>query len=270
MAFTKPETATENQKKCVPAGLATCLLWCYFIGIGLFFCVFFYLPATLIHRKREQAFQRLNNLFFRGFFFLVHLLFPMHRWEISPDVTTIRSSIIVCNHLSYLDPLIFIALFRRQKTIVKSKFFTLPVFGWLLQGSGYLPATTEGRFSRIMIMQMEKMADYLDQGGNLFIFPEGTRSRTGRLTSFNRGAFKIARLCKAPVVVVRIANSNKLFTPGTFRFNTANTNTITMHVVGTIPSDTGHAAPSPAKMEEMARQYLHDVDPAATSPTSTN
>ena len=57
------------------------------------------------------------------------------------------------------------------------------------------------------------MGDYLSSGGNLFIFPEGTRSRDGKIGKFNDGAFKIAKRFEAPIKVLQIKNTNGLFTP---------------------------------------------------------
>lgn len=238
MVSTAPEKQkTLLHKGLLPAGLATCVLWAYFLGIGCLFCLFGYLPARLFAHDREKSFQRLNTIFFKGFFFLVRSLFPMHTWNIDPEIKIVRSSVIVCNHLSYLDPLIMIAQFCRQKTIVKSKFFTYPVFGWLLKHSGYLPSNTGSKLSGIMIDQINDMPHFLADGGNLFIFPEGTRSQSGELGTFNPGAFKIARLSKAPIVVMKIKGSEKLFTPGSFAFNTSTCNTITVTIAGHILPD---------------------------------
>ena len=62
--------------------------------------------------------------------------------NIRDEVRTIRSSVIVCNHLSYLDPILLISLFEKQKTIVKNTFFNVPVFSWTLCGS---PVTSPRR-----------------------------------------------------------------------------------------------------------------------------
>ena len=81
------------------------------------------------------------------------------------------------------------------------------------------------------------MGDYLSSGGNLFIFPEGTRSRDGRLGKFNDGAFKIARRFGASIKVLQIKNTNILFTPGKFLFNTCIQNTIEVRLIGELNPD---------------------------------
>ena len=88
-----------------------------------------------------------------------------------------------------------------------------------------------------MIDSFETMDDFLASGGNLFIFPEGTRSRDGTIGRLNKGAFKIARLCQTPIKILYIRNTNKLFTPGKFLFNTLVSNTITVEPITGIEPD---------------------------------
>ena len=217
--------------------MVTLLLWGYFtLGFLIIFSPF-YLAAYLFSENRENSFQRLNHQFYKGFFFLIRIFIPGQKWHIDGGIKSIRSSVIVCNHLSYLDPLLLISLYPRHKTIVKSTFFSVPIFGWMLKRSGYITSTSEGRLSELMIDSFETMDDFLASGGNLFIFPEGTRSRDGSISRLNRGAFKIAKLCRTPIKVLYINNTNKLFTPGKFLFNTMVSNTITVEPITGIEPD---------------------------------
>ena len=147
-----------------------------------------------------------------------------------------------------------IALFQKHKTIVKARFLGLPIFGWIIKKSGYLPSTSEGRYSKMMIEQMETLPDYLASGGNLFVFPEGTRSRDGQLGEFNHGAFKIARMYRAPIYVLEINNTDKLFTPGKFLFNTRIPNTISVKIIDCIEPDYALDRPSTGQLEMQVRQ----------------
>jgi len=159
---------------------------------------------------------------------------PGHQWDVDAGIRSIRSCVIVCNHRSYLDPILLISMFKKHTTIVKSRLFDIPVFGKMLEWSGYIPSSTNGRLADIMIRQMEKMPAFLSTGGNLIIFPEGTR-RVGEDTGpFNKGAFKIARNCNTPLVVLRIRNTEKMYPPGRFAFNARGPNTIHVEMVGRI------------------------------------
>lgn len=217
--------------------IITLLLWLYFtFGFVVFFFPF-YLTAYLVLRNCETAFQRLNHRFFKGFFFLIRLLIPGHKWRIPDEINSIRSSIIICNHISYLDSIFLISLFEKQKTIVKSTFFSVPVLSRLLKLSGYLPSASDGELAELLIQQIENLDNFLSSGGNLFIFPEGTRSRNGTISRFNKGAFKIARRFKAPINVLYIRNTDRLFQPGKFLFNTSVSNSITLEHLACIEPD---------------------------------
>lgn len=235
----------------------TLTCWAWFIFGFLFFFSWQYFAAAVFTKRPEIHFQRLNCYFFRIFFQVVRITAPRQKIVIDERIASIRSSVVVCNHLSYLDPLLLVALFPRHKTIVKPRFFGTPIFGWMIKKSGYLPASSEGRFARLMLEQMETMSSYLEAGGNLFIFPEGTRSRDGALGTLNRGALKIARMCKAPIYVLNLRNTDKLFTPGKFLFNSRMQNTISIKIIDHIEPDYQDNPPSTTKLEQQVRQAFN-------------
>ncbi len=217
--------------------VVTLILWTYYIlGYIIFFSPF-YLAAYFFSGNRETAFQRMNHIFYRSFFILLKTISPGLDMKIDERITSIKSSVVICNHLSYLDPILMISLFERQKTVVRSDFFSYPVFGWLLKTSGYIPSTAAGDHSTLLIERIEGMNEYLAGGGNLFIFPEGHRSRDGRLGPFNKGSFRIAKRCRAPISVLMISNTDKLFTPGKFLFNTCAPVSIKVELIGQITPD---------------------------------
>ena len=133
---------------------------------------------------------------------------------------------------------------------MKTRFFRVPVFGWVITKAGYFPATGEGRFTSMMIGQMETMTGFLQGGGNLFVFPEGTRGRDGGIGALNQGALKIARLCRAPIYVLQLAHTNNLFPPGKFLFQTRVKNTITLKIIDRIEPDYQHQTPSTVALKQ--------------------
>lgn len=217
--------------------VVTILMWGYFtIGFLLFFAPR-YGWALLRAGDREVAFQRLNQRFFRGFMRLLRSITPGLTLRIHRDIGAIHSSVVIANHLSYLDPLLLISLFEKQKTIVKKTFFRVPIFRILLRRSGYIPSTNGGEDKSLVLRNIENIKEYLASGGNVFVFPEGTRSRTGRLGPFNKGAFSIAYYCRAPIECLLIRDTNRLFVPGRSLFNTCVTNTIEVKKIGSFSPD---------------------------------
>jgi len=247
-----------SHMKSVADVVITAILWSYFIFSYLVFFSLCYFAAFLFARNRETAFQRVNHLYYKSFFFFVRSMVPGLNFSIQEEIFAIRASVIVCNHLSYLDPILLISIFEKHKTVVKNIFFKVPIFGWVLKTAGYLPAAAAGVMAPLMMKQMNDLQGYLSSGGNFFIFPEGTRSRDGTLGRFNEGAFKIAKRCNAPIQVVSIRNTQRLFPPDRFLFNTCVKNTIDVRLVGTIEPDDRAGGFSASEMKEEAWSLLNN------------
>lgn len=209
----------------------TLILWGYFTLGFIFLFAPFYLFCFCFARDRQASFRKLNSRFYRGFFSLCRYLIPRCKWLVDEQVENIRGAVIVCNHLSYLDSIFLISLFDRHTTIVKNRLFKIPFFGSMLKLSGYLPTSGDQDLVGLMMRRMDGLGRHLSCGGNLIVFPEGTRSRSGAVGDLQPGAFKIARLCRAPVKVLRIENTDQLFTPGKFSFNTGRSLEIRLKVL---------------------------------------
>jgi 1-acyl-sn-glycerol-3-phosphate acyltransferase len=212
----------------------TLILWCYFLFGYLFILLFLYIPAYVFAENSATALQNLNHVHLKCFFALTRLLVPRTKFKIPKDVREIHSSIVVCNHLSYLDPILLVSLFQRQQTIVKYTFFKVPIFGWFLKNYGYISSGSSDMTGPAMINNLEAIKKHLVSGGVVFVFPEGTRSRDGNLLPFHKGVFTIARYCNAPLKLILITGTNKLFPPGHFLFNTRDFNQIQLELIGSL------------------------------------
>jgi 1-acyl-sn-glycerol-3-phosphate acyltransferase len=240
----------------------TVLLWAYFLFGYLFLLLFLFVPTRLRLKDSAAALQKMNFLHLNIFFAWLHLLAPRARFAVDENVRRLRSSIIVCNHVSYLDPILLVSLFERQTTIVKNTFFRVPIFGWFLKKAGYVPSPSSEIFDPAMAANLENIKSHLDSGGNLFVFPEGTRSR-GRLLPFNKGVFSIARYCRTGVKLVFLENTDALFPPGSFSFRMGARTTVSAQLLGSLEPD--YAAPdfSLAVTAEEARRIFQQKIAAA-------
>ncbi|MBN2402451.1 MAG: 1-acyl-sn-glycerol-3-phosphate acyltransferase [Spirochaetes bacterium] len=179
----------------------------------------------------------MNHYYYKGFFRGLNALVPGLSISIEKNIKRIKSSVIISNHRSYLDPILLISIFPRHKTIVKGIFFKIPFISWAMKSGGYIPFTPRRSYNDFLAENLKNIPDFLKSGGNLFIFPEGRRSRDGRIGKFQKGAFSIAVKHKLPVEVIYIKNTGRLFTPGKFLLNTCISNTISIGKLGKIRPD---------------------------------
>ena len=215
----------------------TVVLWAYFLIGYLVLLALLYIPAVIIAKNSATALQNINHVHLRLFFALTRALIRRTKFEIQDQVRELRSCVIVCNHLSYLDPILLVSIFPRQITIVKNTFFKVPIFGRFLKSAGYIPSAPNEMMGAAMINNLEAIKKHLADGGILFVFPEGTRSRDGKLGPFNKGVFSIARYCRAPINLILIRNTSLLFRRGYFSFNTRVFNTIKLELIGKLEPD---------------------------------
>lgn len=119
--------------------------------------------------------------------------------------------LVVSNHAGMADiPLILGAMKLNLRFVAKEELGKIPVFGRALKSGGYV-FIKRGQ-NREALQSMLQAAETLKQGRSIHIFPEGTRSKTGDILPFKRGAFIIAEKAKVPVLPVTIIGSN-LITP---------------------------------------------------------
>jgi 1-acyl-sn-glycerol-3-phosphate acyltransferase len=115
-------------------------------------------------------------------------------------------AVLVANHLSMLDILVVYALFRPFKWVAKAELFRVPIVGWNMWLNDYV-AIRRGQPDSIRRM-MDHCRAHLARGTPILIFPEGTRSRDGRLQAFKDGAFRLALDAGCPVVPVVITGTS--------------------------------------------------------------
>src|SRR5574341_158384 len=115
------------------------------------------------------------------------------------------AAVIVANHLSLVDILVLYGLFRPFKWVAKAELFKIPFVGWNMVLNDYVRIWRGDRES--VRRMMTHCRDHLARGSALVIFPEGTRSRDGRMLPFKDGAFRLAADAGCPLIPIAIAGS---------------------------------------------------------------
>ncbi len=98
-----------------------------------------------------------------------------------------KPAVIICNHQSHLDLMMQLSLsskivFLTNDWVWKSRFF-----GFVIRHAEYYPVSAG------IDVLMPKLRSLVDKGYSISIFPEGTRSKDGKIGRFHKGAFHIAQ-----------------------------------------------------------------------------
>lgn len=120
--------------------------------------------------------------------------------------------IIIANHTSLFDVFyVGLALPRMGRYIAKEELFRIPVISACVRGYNAIPVRREG-VGKQMVLAVRKA---LKEEGLLTIFPEGTRSKTGKLTGkYHSGTFKFAHRTGATVVPAGITGAFEILPTG--------------------------------------------------------
>ncbi|MCI0338827.1 MAG: 1-acyl-sn-glycerol-3-phosphate acyltransferase [Acidobacteria bacterium] len=123
--------------------------------------------------------------------------------------------ILAPNHVSYLDPIWVSLPFERPlRYMTWSKMTRVPLFGPLMRAYGAFPVKLENASGdRAALRNSLKQ---LRAGGGLMIFPEGARTRTGKLMPFKPGVIRLALDTNVPIVPVTIIGGYQAYSPHHF------------------------------------------------------
>lgn len=109
--------------------------------------------------------------------------------------------ILAANHASFLDPpLVGSALPRPINYLARESLFRFPVIGAILRSWNAVPVDREGGGARGLKMILDRLL----AGGGIILFPEGTRTRDGKLQPARSGIGLTVIKSNAPVVPVRV------------------------------------------------------------------
>ena len=123
-----------------------------------------------------------------------------------------EAAVYVANHASFMDIYSMFHLRRPFKFISKTSNFLIPVIGWSMFLTGHVPLKRMER--RSQMETLKKCRDMLGDGGSVLFFPEGTRSVTGKMAPFKKGAFSVAAKENVPVVPVTIVGAHEAMASG--------------------------------------------------------
>mmetsp|Transcript_7159 Transcript_7159/g.9587 ORF Transcript_7159/g.9587 Transcript_7159/m.9587 type:complete len:355 (+) Transcript_7159:324-1388(+) len=164
--------------------------------------------SKLFDNKRRRAVDWCVHVLFR---FAMAMMFYKPKVEgvenlPNPD----EGVLLVPNHTSMLDILTLSAFLPTGfKYVSKVEVLDVPSIGWQMQMAGHIPLKRTDRKSQVETVMAT--VDTLKNGNSVCMFPEGTRTKTGRINEFKKGPFSIATKSGARIVPISICNMTKWY-----------------------------------------------------------
>lgn len=210
--------------------------------IGLLRVVVVAVPLTIAYAthliwaawRKSASLERISNEYTRRW--ASHLLRAARtRVElvggevIDPD----RAQLLVANHVSWFDVLALAACVPGpSRFIAKKELEKIPLFGPAWQAAGHISIDRGDRASALESLERARRTLERDRPTVIF-FPEGTRSPTGELRAFKKGAFVLAIQTGVEVVPAAILGSREVMAKGSLRIHMGRT--IRVHLGAPIP-----------------------------------
>jgi 1-acyl-sn-glycerol-3-phosphate acyltransferase len=125
-----------------------------------------------------------------------------------------ESCIFLSNHVSNLDPPVLLPrLPGMSAVLLKRSLMNIPLLGTAMRMGKFIPVDRANRVESAKA-SVAAAADALRAGRHILIFPEGTRSKDGRLSTFKRGPFYLAVDTGAPIIPIAISGTEKMMHKG--------------------------------------------------------
>ncbi|MYA10640.1 MAG: 1-acyl-sn-glycerol-3-phosphate acyltransferase [Gemmatimonadetes bacterium] len=124
-----------------------------------------------------------------------------------------RGQVLVSNHQSWFDVFALAASLPVKFSFVgKKELSRIPFLGQAWEKVGHIPIDRSDH--KAAIESLQKVDEQFRAGRTIVMFPEGTRSPTGELARFKKGAFVMAIKSQVPVVPVAVAGTRTIMEKG--------------------------------------------------------
>jgi 1-acyl-sn-glycerol-3-phosphate acyltransferase len=149
--------------------------------------------------KRKNVARGLIGTAFRGFVWLMKTFGVMdYRIEGAEHISCRPNQLIIANHPTLIDVVILISLFPQANCVIKSAVTRNIFMRNTVAAADYISNDEADEV-------LESCIRYIESGGSLMLFPEGTRTRQGGPMVFEPGAAAVATRSGAEILPVAIS-----------------------------------------------------------------
>jgi len=167
------------------------------------YTVFWGIPATLVAPFSGKAIVWIGRTWISWIFRTCGVRVIAEGLE---RVDRTRSYVFMSNHQSVLDiGALVLTLPVEWRFVAKRELTWVPFFGWALGLSDQIVIDRGNRASAVR--SLKRAAERVRGGISVIVFPEGTRSPTGRMREFKSGGFHLALEAQVPVLPATVSGS---------------------------------------------------------------
>jgi 1-acyl-sn-glycerol-3-phosphate acyltransferase len=189
------------------------LIKLFLIVIHTFICSIFAIVFSIIDRSHTLYFK-LSKYFSGGILCISGIKLEVNGFE---NINKEKTYVFVSNHSSQYDIVVLQKTIpNRMVMIFKKELAKIPFFGWQLALGPYVMVDREN-YEKAMQSIEEAKEKMQKHNISIVVFAEGTRSKTGEIQPFKRGAFRLATQVGYPIIPTTIIGSNKIMPKGTYK-----------------------------------------------------
>lgn len=129
-----------------------------------------------------------------------------------------RAYLVMSNHQSHYDiPVLFHVVPKSMRGLAKKELFRVPIWGRAMRDAGFIAIDRTDREKAIA--SLKRAGRLVAEGVNLWLAPEGTRSRSGKLGPLKKGGFHLALETGTPILPIAISGTHAILPPETWTVN---------------------------------------------------
>jgi 1-acyl-sn-glycerol-3-phosphate acyltransferase len=137
------------------------------------------------------------------------------RTVVHPNVDPNGVYMFAQNHVNLLDHCtMYNATPHFKQGIELASHFEVPIYGWFMKQRGTIPVHREKGIAEMLAIMEERMRAEVARGHSLLVFPEGTRTKDGRVAPFRAGVLKIGQRLQLPIVPVAVTGMFEVLRKG--------------------------------------------------------
>lgn len=114
--------------------------------------------------------------------------------------------LFMSNHTSTVDPCLMVPfIYRPMSIMVKKELFRIPLVGTVFRVGKFVPVDRSNLESAMA--SIRRAVEVLRSGHSMVVYPEGTRTRDGRMLPFKKGPFHLAMEAGVPIAPVTMVGT---------------------------------------------------------------